>query len=124
VDTAQPQREQPMEPWGNAGRKRTISSYVSRRVPRGRRTAGYRSRRPRHGVWSWLEAALTWLNHEYIWDVADYPAVLATASSYGHHPWLRKVLHATYGSFRSQEELAARPSVASWSMQRIRRPHG
>jgi hypothetical protein len=22
-------------------------------------------------VWSWLEAVVTWLNHKYIWDVAD-----------------------------------------------------
>jgi hypothetical protein len=22
-------------------------------------------------VWSWLEAVVTWLNHEYVWDVAD-----------------------------------------------------
>jgi hypothetical protein len=41
-----------------------------------------------------------------------------------HDPWLCKVSHATYGSFRSREELAARSSVASWSRQRIRRPHG
>ena len=25
----------------------------------------------RSEVWSWLEAVVTWLNHEYIWDVAD-----------------------------------------------------
>jgi hypothetical protein len=25
----------------------------------------------RKEVWSWLEAVVTWLNHEYIWDVAD-----------------------------------------------------
>jgi hypothetical protein len=42
----------------------------------------------------------------------------------GHDPWLCKVSHATYGSFRSREELAARSSVASWSRQRIMRPHG
>jgi hypothetical protein len=25
----------------------------------------------RKEVWSWLEAVVTWLNHEYVWDVAD-----------------------------------------------------
>jgi hypothetical protein len=25
----------------------------------------------RKEVWSWLEAVATWLNHEYVWDVAD-----------------------------------------------------
>jgi hypothetical protein len=25
----------------------------------------------RKEVWSWLEAVVTWLNHEYIWDVVD-----------------------------------------------------
>jgi hypothetical protein len=25
----------------------------------------------RKEVWSWLEAVITWLNHDYIWDVAD-----------------------------------------------------
>ena len=25
----------------------------------------------RKEVWSWLEAIVTWLNHEYVWDVAD-----------------------------------------------------
>ena len=25
----------------------------------------------RREVWSWLEAVVTWLNHDYIWDVAD-----------------------------------------------------
>jgi hypothetical protein len=45
VDTAQPQREQPMEPWGNAGRSGPLARPVSHRVPRGRRTAGNRSRR-------------------------------------------------------------------------------
>jgi hypothetical protein len=25
----------------------------------------------RKEVWSWLEALVTWLNHEYVWDVAD-----------------------------------------------------
>ena len=45
VDTAQPQREQPMEPSGNAGRNGPLARPVSHRVPRGRRTAGNRSRR-------------------------------------------------------------------------------
>jgi hypothetical protein len=27
--------------------------------------------RLRREVWSWLEAVVTWLNHEYLWDVAD-----------------------------------------------------
>jgi hypothetical protein len=45
VDTAEPQREQPMEPWGNAGRSGPLARRVSHRVPRGRRTAGNRSRR-------------------------------------------------------------------------------
>ena len=35
MDTAQPQREQPMEPWGNAGRSRPLARPVSHRVPRG-----------------------------------------------------------------------------------------
>jgi hypothetical protein len=25
----------------------------------------------RKEIWSWLEAVVTWLNHEYVWDVAD-----------------------------------------------------
>ena len=25
----------------------------------------------RREVWSWLEAVVTWLNHEHVWDVAD-----------------------------------------------------
>jgi hypothetical protein len=25
----------------------------------------------RKEVWSWLEAVVTWLNHEYVWDVVD-----------------------------------------------------
>jgi hypothetical protein len=25
----------------------------------------------RKEVWSWLEAVVTWLNHEYVWDVTD-----------------------------------------------------
>jgi hypothetical protein len=25
----------------------------------------------RNEVWSWLEAVVTWLNHEHVWDVAD-----------------------------------------------------
>ena len=25
----------------------------------------------RKEVWLWLEAVVTWLNHEYVWDVAD-----------------------------------------------------
>jgi hypothetical protein len=25
----------------------------------------------RKEVWSWLEGVVTWLNHEYVWDVAD-----------------------------------------------------
>jgi hypothetical protein len=45
VDTAEPQRKQPMEPWGNAGRSGPLARRVSHRVPRGRRTAGNRSRR-------------------------------------------------------------------------------
>lgn len=45
VDTAQPQREQPMEPWGNVGPSGPLARPVSHRVPRGRRTAGNRSRR-------------------------------------------------------------------------------
>jgi hypothetical protein len=44
LDTAQPQREQPMEPWRNAGRSGPLARPVSHRVPRGRRTAGNRSR--------------------------------------------------------------------------------
>jgi len=25
----------------------------------------------RQEVWSWLESVVTWLNHEYVWDVAE-----------------------------------------------------
>jgi hypothetical protein len=25
----------------------------------------------RREVWSWLEAVVSWLNHEHVWDVAD-----------------------------------------------------
>jgi hypothetical protein len=35
----------------------------------------------RNEVWSWLEAVVTWLNHEHVWDVAD---LLAAPSSSGH----------------------------------------
>jgi hypothetical protein len=34
-------------------------------------------------VWSWLEAVVTWLNHEHVWDVAD---VIPTC--WPHHPHL------------------------------------
>jgi hypothetical protein len=37
VDTAQPLREQPTEPWGNAGRSGPLARPVSHRAPRGRR---------------------------------------------------------------------------------------
>jgi hypothetical protein len=46
VDTAQPQRKQPMEPWGNAGRSGPLARPVSHRAPRGRRTAGNPRRHP------------------------------------------------------------------------------
>jgi hypothetical protein len=49
VDTAQPQREQPMEPWGNAGRSGPLARRVSHRVSRGRRTAGNVATPP-HGM--------------------------------------------------------------------------
>jgi hypothetical protein len=37
----------------------------------------------RNEVWSWLEAVVTWLNHEHVWDVAD---VIPTC--WLHHPHL------------------------------------
>ena len=43
----------------------------------------------RREVWSWLEAVVTWLNHEHVWDVADViPPVLAATSS----PWCTRSL--------------------------------
>ena len=37
----------------------------------------------RKEVWSWLEAVVTWLNHEYVWDVAD-----VIPPCWPHHPHL------------------------------------
>ena len=37
----------------------------------------------RKEVWSWLEAVVTWLNHEYVWDVAD-----VIPSCWPQHPHL------------------------------------
>ncbi len=37
----------------------------------------------RHEVWTWLEDVVTWLNHEYAWDVA--PLI---PSCWPHHPHL------------------------------------
>jgi hypothetical protein len=35
----------------------------------------------RKEVWSWLEAVVTWLNHEHVWDVAD-----VIPPCWPHHP--------------------------------------
>jgi hypothetical protein len=40
-------------------------------VPRPWDPATCRTPQLRKEVWSWLEAVVTWLNHEYVWDVAD-----------------------------------------------------
>ena len=37
----------------------------------------------RKEIWSWLEAVVTWLNHEYVWDVAD-----VIPPCWPHHPHL------------------------------------
>jgi hypothetical protein len=40
-------------------------------VPRPWYPATCRTPQLRKEVWSWLEAVVTWLNHEYVWDVGD-----------------------------------------------------
>jgi hypothetical protein len=40
-------------------------------MPRPWDPATCRTPQLRKEVWSWLEAVVTWLNHEYVWDVAD-----------------------------------------------------
>jgi hypothetical protein len=50
VDTAQPLREQPTEPWGNAGRSGPLARPVSHRAPRGRRDGRKSVATPPHGM--------------------------------------------------------------------------
>jgi hypothetical protein len=54
-----------------AGTKIAFCLSESWRVCRGHGIRTCQTPQLRTEVWSWLEAVVSWLNHEHVWDVAD-----------------------------------------------------
>jgi hypothetical protein len=58
----------------------------------------------RSEVWSWLEAVVTWLNHEHVWEVAD---VIPTC--WPHHPHLVQIAVLADQRHRAGQALTSDP---------------
>jgi hypothetical protein len=55
----------------NGAQDQLLALRDLRDLPRPWDPATCKTTQLRKEVWSWLEAVVTWLNHEYVWDVAD-----------------------------------------------------
>jgi hypothetical protein len=55
----------------NGAQDQLLALRDLRNLPRPWDPATCQTPQLRKEVWSWLEAVVTWLNHEYVWDVAD-----------------------------------------------------
>jgi hypothetical protein len=55
----------------NSAQDQLLALRELRDLPRPWDPATCQTPQLRKEIWSWLEAVATWLNHEYVWDVAD-----------------------------------------------------
>lgn len=70
----------------------------------------------REEVWDWLDAVVTWLNHEYVWDVAD-----AVPSCWPHHPHLVHEIVVLADQRRNAQAALTSDALEDW--HRYSLPH-